>query len=259
MTDNAGYRPTDDSALRWEDDHCTKCGERDNVCKCARTSNHKSRDPQGRAVNDKGIAFADVLAAARRGEELDPIDVLEAQSWRIDNQSREIASLRKQLLTARSRDETTELHRLRTELLEVNKALGLGRDNQDNALRVKTALRLRLPVEPEAPKRDCVHSIHVDYCPSCQDDLKRLRSSEESKAFREPQPDDFITCGYRDYPAYKIAHDRWKYLTAVKASGEQILRHGKCEKCEKTWVVKGDPTAVVSVLAVHCTCGHINK
>jgi hypothetical protein len=39
MTDNAGYRPTDDSALRWEDDHCTKCGERDNVCKCARTSN----------------------------------------------------------------------------------------------------------------------------------------------------------------------------------------------------------------------------
>jgi len=31
---------------------------------------------------------------------------------------------------------------------------------------------------------------------------------------REPQPDDFITCGVRDYPAYKIAHDRWKYLTA---------------------------------------------
>lgn len=42
MTDNAGYRPTDDSALRWEDDHCTKCGERDNVCKCARTSNERS-------------------------------------------------------------------------------------------------------------------------------------------------------------------------------------------------------------------------
>lgn len=52
--------------------------------------------------------------------------------------------------------ETTELHRLRTEMLEVNKALGLDRDNQDNALRVKTALRLRLPVEPSA-------------CPKCDD------------------------------------------------------------------------------------------
>jgi hypothetical protein len=26
MTDNAGYRPTDDSALRWEDNYCIKCG-----------------------------------------------------------------------------------------------------------------------------------------------------------------------------------------------------------------------------------------
>jgi hypothetical protein len=34
MTDNAGYRPTDDSALRWEDTHCTKCGERDRACIC---------------------------------------------------------------------------------------------------------------------------------------------------------------------------------------------------------------------------------
>lgn len=45
--------------------------------------------------------------------------------------------------------ETIELQRLRTEMLEVNKALGLDRDNQDSALRVKTALRLRLPVEPK--------------------------------------------------------------------------------------------------------------
>lgn len=34
MTDNAGYRPTDDSALRWEDCHCVKCGEPDKQCKC---------------------------------------------------------------------------------------------------------------------------------------------------------------------------------------------------------------------------------
>ena len=54
----------------------------------------------------------------------------------------------------RGADETTELHRLRTEMLEVNKALGLDRDNQDNALRVKTALRLRLPVEPTAHSPD---------------------------------------------------------------------------------------------------------
>lgn len=73
------------------------------------TSKQKSRDSEGRAVNDKGIAFTDVLAAARRGEELDSIDVLEAQSWRIDNQKREIASLRKELLAARaSRDETSD-------------------------------------------------------------------------------------------------------------------------------------------------------
>jgi hypothetical protein len=35
-------------------------------------------------------------------------------------------------------------------------------------------------VEPEAPKRDCVHSIHVDYCPSCQEDLKYLRTPEKA-------------------------------------------------------------------------------
>lgn len=34
MTDNAGYRPTDDSALRWEDCHCTKCGQPDKKCEC---------------------------------------------------------------------------------------------------------------------------------------------------------------------------------------------------------------------------------
>lgn len=30
MTDNAGYRPTDDSALRWEDNaYCDACGHHD--------------------------------------------------------------------------------------------------------------------------------------------------------------------------------------------------------------------------------------
>lgn len=39
-----------------------------------------------------------------------------------------------------------------------------------------------------------------------------------SAPLREPQPDDFITCGYRDYPAYKIAHDRWRFLTSENGS-----------------------------------------
>lgn len=29
MTDNAGYRPTDDSAQRWEDNYCQGCGHHD--------------------------------------------------------------------------------------------------------------------------------------------------------------------------------------------------------------------------------------
>lgn len=37
MPDNAGYRPTDDSALRWEDCHCANCGERDKECTCKPT------------------------------------------------------------------------------------------------------------------------------------------------------------------------------------------------------------------------------
>jgi len=43
-----------------------------------------------------------------------------------------------------------DIERLQTQLLEVNKALGLDRDNTDNAERVKAALRLRaqLPLEP---------------------------------------------------------------------------------------------------------------
>lgn len=66
----------------------------------------KQRASDGRAVNDKGVPFAEILASLRRGESLDPVDVINAQSWRIDNQSREIASLRKQLLAARSPVET---------------------------------------------------------------------------------------------------------------------------------------------------------
>ena len=67
--------------------------------------------------------------------------------------------------------ETTELHRLRTELLEVNKALGLGRDNQDNALRVKTALRLRLPVEPSGY---CCPNCANAGCTDCQPETRNL-------------------------------------------------------------------------------------
>lgn len=29
MTDNAGYRPTNDSAPRWEDNYCDKCNHHD--------------------------------------------------------------------------------------------------------------------------------------------------------------------------------------------------------------------------------------
>lgn len=29
MTDEAGYRPTDDSAMRWEDYYCAICGHHD--------------------------------------------------------------------------------------------------------------------------------------------------------------------------------------------------------------------------------------
>lgn len=29
MSDNAGYRPHDESALRWEDVHCDGCGHHD--------------------------------------------------------------------------------------------------------------------------------------------------------------------------------------------------------------------------------------
>lgn len=63
MTDNAGYRPTDDSALRWEDDHCTKCGERDNVCKCARTSKTESN-------RDKALRGEVVLVTKGRLREM---------------------------------------------------------------------------------------------------------------------------------------------------------------------------------------------
>ncbi len=38
---------------------------------------------------------------------------------------------------------------------------------------------------------------------------------------REPQPDDFITCGYRDYPAYKAAHDEWKQRTSQNGKGDK--------------------------------------
>src|ERR1700733_9410726 len=40
-------------------------------------------------------------------------------------------------------------------------------------------------VEPEAPKRDCVHSIHVDHCPSCQEDLKYLRTPEKASCRKD--------------------------------------------------------------------------
>lgn len=49
--------------------------------------------------------------------------------------------------------ETVELSR---QLMEVNKALGLDRDNEDNKLRITTALRLRSTVETAGPR-----------CPDC--------------------------------------------------------------------------------------------
>jgi hypothetical protein len=62
MTDFAGYRPKDDSALRWEDFHCTTCGHHDryhfadgqgsivcragNGCKCTRPAVPQPADPK---------------------------------------------------------------------------------------------------------------------------------------------------------------------------------------------------------------------
>lgn len=68
MTDNAGYRPTDDSALRWEDDHCTKCGERD--------------DELLKALKDLSRAYVRLLESGRDrikalGGDCDPVDVME--------------------------------------------------------------------------------------------------------------------------------------------------------------------------------------
>lgn len=53
-------------------------------------------------------------------------------------------------------------------------------------------------------------------------------------------------------------HERLR--SAAEPTAESaILREGDCPKCGRHWTVKGDPTAVVAVLAVHCICGHIDK
>lgn len=91
------------------------------------------------------------------------------------------------------------------------------------------------------------------------DEIERLRA-KFNPANREPPHCPSCSChvclcseGFPPSPDCMI------HRPAVEPSGEQVLREGKCEKCGNAWIVKGDPTAVVSVLAVHCTCGHVNK
>lgn len=48
--------------------------------------------------------------------------------------------------------------------------------------------------------------------------------------------------------------------SSPKQSAEpELLREGDCAKCGRHWTVSADADAVVSVLAVHCICGHVNK
>lgn len=65
MTDYAGYRPDDDSALRWEDCHCTKCGERDRSCTCQKpqpVTDHGAIDRLNAVLDAERLAVVHSLA-----------------------------------------------------------------------------------------------------------------------------------------------------------------------------------------------------
>jgi hypothetical protein len=56
MTDNAGYRPTDDSALRWEDCHCVKCGQPDKKCECVALTPGTEPTPTSNGNHERWLA-----------------------------------------------------------------------------------------------------------------------------------------------------------------------------------------------------------